>query len=98
MAPEQAQGADVDARADIYSLGCVLFQTLTGTVPYDRDSDLDKLWAHAHEQPPALVDARPDLPAELGAVLARSMAKDPSDRQQSAGALGREALAAARAG
>jgi len=94
MAPEQAQGADVDARADIYSLGCVLFQTLTGTVPYDRDSDLDKLWAHAHEAPPALRDTRPDLPAELGDVLARSMAKDPSERQPTAGALGRQALAA----
>jgi DNA-binding NarL/FixJ family response regulator len=95
MAPEQAQGADIDARADIYSLGCVLFQTLTGSVPYDRDSDVEKLWAHAHEQPPALRDIRPDLPEELGDVLARSMAKDPSDRQPTAGALGREALAAA---
>ena len=95
MAPEQAQGADIDARTDVYSLGCVLFQTLTGTVPYDRDSDLDKLWAHAHEEPPALRDVRPELPEELGAVLARSMAKDPSDRQPTAGALGRQALAAA---
>ncbi len=94
MAPEQAQGAAVDARADVYSLGCVLFQSLTGTVPYDRDSDLDKLWAHAHEQPPALRDIRPDLPEELGDVLARSMAKTPDDRQPSAGALGRQALAA----
>jgi DNA-binding NarL/FixJ family response regulator len=98
MAPEQAQGADIDARADVYSLGCVLFQALTGTVPYDRDSDLDKLWAHAHEQPPALRDIRPDLPEELGDVLIRSMAKDPSDRQPTAGALGRQALAAAGRG
>jgi serine/threonine protein kinase len=95
MAPEQAYGAEVDGRADVYSLGCVLFQTLTGAVPYDRDSDLDKLWAHAHEPPPDLRDVRPDLPSRLGEVLARSMAKDPSDRYESAGELGREALAAA---
>jgi serine/threonine protein kinase len=94
MAPEQARGAEVDARADIYSLGCVLFRVLTGAVPYDRDSDVEKMWAHIHDPPPALLDVRPDLPPALGAVLQRALAKNPDDRQPSAAALGREALAA----
>ena len=62
MAPEQARGGDVDGRADVYALGCVLFRALTGEVVFDRDSDLDKLWAHVHEPPPALLDVRPELP------------------------------------
>ena len=95
MAPEQAQGAAVDARTDVYALGCVLFQTLAGAVPYATDSDLDKMWAHVHQPPPALLEARPDLPRELGSVVARAMAKDPADRQPTAGHLAREALAAA---
>jgi DNA-binding NarL/FixJ family response regulator len=95
MAPEQAQGAEVDGRADVYSLGCVLYQSLTGAVPYDRESDLDKLWAHAHDPPPDLRDVRPDLPSRLGEVLARAMAKDPADRPGTAGELGRDAVAAA---
>jgi DNA-binding NarL/FixJ family response regulator len=97
IAPEQAQGMEIDGRADVYSLGCVLFQALTGTVPFDRDSDLEKLWAHTHEPPPPLRDVRPDLSERLGDVLARSMAKDPTDRPATAGDLGREALAAAAA-
>ena len=63
-------------------------------VPYDRDTDLGKLWAHVNDPPPALLDVRPDLPAVLGTVLWRALAKDPGDRQQSAGELGRDALAA----
>jgi serine/threonine protein kinase len=94
MAPEQAQGLDVDGRADVYSLACVLFQALTGAVPYDRDSELEKLWAHAHEPPPELHDVRPDLPRSLSDVLFRAMAKDPTDRPSTAGELGRDALAA----
>jgi DNA-binding NarL/FixJ family response regulator len=94
IAPEQARGMEVDGRADVYALGCVLFQALTGAVPYAHDSDLDKLWAHVHAPPPPLWDPRPDLPRRLGHVLVRAMAKDPADRHQSAGAMAREALAA----
>lgn len=92
MAPEQAQGDVVDGRADVYALGCVLFRALSGAVLFDHDSDLDKLWAHVHEPPPALRDIRPELPAGLGEALARALAKDPRDRQPSAGQLAREAL------
>jgi DNA-binding NarL/FixJ family response regulator len=94
MAPEQAQGLEIDGRADVYALGCVLFQTLTGAVPYATDSDLEKMWAHVHQAPPDLLRTRPDLPAELGDVIARAMAKHRDDRQGTAGELAREALAA----
>jgi CheY-like chemotaxis protein len=92
MAPEQARGGEVDGRADVYSLACVLFRTLTGEVVFDRDSDLDKLWAHVHEPPPALGDVRPELPEALGRAVGHALAKDPDERPTTAGALAREAL------
>jgi len=98
MAPEQARGADVDRRADVYALGCVLFRALTGNVVYERTSQIDTLWAHVHEPPPALSDVAPELPRQLGDVLARALAKEPDDRQQSAGALADEARAAIERG
>ncbi len=94
MAPEQARGGDVDGRADVYALGCVLFKTLTGGVPFDRGSDLEKMLAHLNDPPPALRDVRPDLPRALEDVLRRAMAKAPDDRPGSAGELARAALAA----
>jgi serine/threonine protein kinase len=94
MAPEQAQGGDVDERADVYALGCVLFRAVSGALPYERASDLDTMWAHVHEPPPSLLDVRPNLPRALAAVLERALAKRPDDRPSSAGALAREATAA----
>ncbi len=76
IAPEQAQGRDLDGAADTYALACVLFQALTERLPFEADSDLDKLWAHVHEPPPALHALRPDLPAALGAAVADALAKD----------------------
>ncbi|MGZ4342128.1 MAG: serine/threonine-protein kinase [Solirubrobacteraceae bacterium] len=95
VAPEQARGDRVDARADIYSLGCVLFQALTGTVPFPADNDLAKLFAHGSQPPPSALERYPNLPVEFDAVLKRAMAKEPDDRQASAGDLGRAAIAAA---
>jgi DNA-binding NarL/FixJ family response regulator len=94
MAPEQARGVDVDARADIYALGCVLYRTLTGAVLYERDSDVEKMWAHIHDPPPQLLDVCPGLPPSLGGVLDRALAKDPDDRQRSAAELAQQVLAA----
>jgi DNA-binding NarL/FixJ family response regulator len=98
IAPEQAHGDDVDARADIYSLACVLFHMLTGSVVFDRDNDLETLWAHVHDHPRRLQTLNPDLPSRLQDVLDRALAKQPGDRQQSATELAEDATDALRDG
>ena len=97
VAPEVLDKRRVDARADIYSLGCVLFQMLTGRVPYEGTS-MQKLWGHANNPPPSVTELSPGLPRALDHVVARAMAKDPDDRFLSAGDLGRAAQAAASGG
>jgi YVTN family beta-propeller protein len=87
VAPEQVQGGPVDGRADQYSLGCVLFECLTGTVPFRRDSELAVLWAHVHDPPPRVGEHRPDLPAALDGAIGRALAKAPDDRYPSCAAL-----------
>jgi DNA-binding NarL/FixJ family response regulator/tRNA A-37 threonylcarbamoyl transferase component Bud32 len=94
MAPEQAQVRELDARTDVYGLGCVLFHAVTGSVPFIRGNDLERMWAHAHEPAPAPSSIEPRLPPALDDVITRALAKAPDDRQQSAGELAREALAA----
>ncbi len=95
VAPEQIRGERLDARADVYALGCVLYHSLAGVPPYQRESDEATLWAHLHDDPPSLHDRAPNVPTSFDAVLERAMAKDPDDRFPSAGDLGRAALAAA---
>jgi YVTN family beta-propeller protein len=94
VAPEQVEGGQVDGRADQYSLGCVLFESLTGTLPFRRASELRVLWAHVHDPPPRISDYRPDLPAALDDAIGRALAKDPGDRHPSCGALVAAAQAA----
>jgi tRNA A-37 threonylcarbamoyl transferase component Bud32 len=95
LAPEQIEGNRVDARTDVYALGCVFFELLTGTVPFPGRDSSAKLWAHLNERPPS-VDRWPDRGlAELDPVVQRAMAKNPEDRFPSAGDLGRAAIAAA---
>jgi len=80
VAPEQISGKPVDGRCDVYSLGCVVFEMLTGEPPYRRDDDLALLWAHLNDPPPDVRERRADLPAGVGAVLRRAMAKQRDDR------------------
>lgn len=83
VAPEQIQGRAVDKHADIYSLGCVLFECLTGQVPFVKDVDAAVLWAHVEETAPHPSDLRAGLPPGIDAVLDRALAKHPEDRYDS---------------
>lgn len=94
IAPEQIRGAGVDARADVYALGCLLFYILTGVAPYRRDSDEATLYAHLNDPAPDVAALAPGVPPALAAVIERALEKDPDDRFLSAGDLGRAALAA----
>jgi hypothetical protein len=88
VAPEQIQGHGVDRRADVYSLGCVLFEMLTGRVAYVKDSDMAKLWAHVTDPPPMPRTERPQLVPAFDDIVSRATAKDPEDRFPTAGELG----------
>jgi YVTN family beta-propeller protein len=95
VSPEQALGERLDARSDVYSLGCTLFHMLTGQVPYPIDFEPAKLVAHTRDPVPSVLAVAPELPAEFDVVVARATAKRPEERYLSAGDLGRAALAAA---
>jgi len=93
IAPEQIQGRSVDGRADIYSLGCVLYECLTGRVPFAKDVDAAVIWAHVEEMPTTPSSLRPTLPHDIDQVIGRALAKDPGDRYATC----REFITAARA-
>jgi len=94
VAPEQIRGDLVDGRADVYALACVLTHALTGQVPFPRDSEASKLWAHLNAQPPVPSQLRAGLPSAIDLVVARGMAKHVGERFATAGQL---ALAASQA-
>ncbi len=98
MAPETIEGRTIDARADVYSLGCVLFHALTGQAPFPGKSEVSKMWAHLNEPPPTPSAFAGGLPPDLDTVVQRAMAKEPNERYPSAGDLGQAALAAATGG
>ena len=79
-APEQIQGHSIDRRVDIYSLGCVLYECLTGTPPFRKETEVAVIWAHVQEEPPPPSSLRPELSPGLDAVVAKAMAKSPDDR------------------
>jgi non-specific serine/threonine protein kinase len=104
-APEQIRGEEVGPSADVYAFGCLLFETLTGRKPFDRPTDVAVMHAQLYDAPPPVGELRPDLPAELDAVIAVALAKDKADRfgtcreaiEALRGALGSQALVAVRA-
>ena len=79
VAPEQIRGEDVDGRADVYSLGCVLFRCLTGGVPFPRETEVGTIYAHLEDVPPSVGELSPAL-SDVGDVVARAMAKSRDDR------------------
>ena len=94
MSPEHLRGEAVGPLSDVYSLGCMLFASLTGTPPFRRETTAATITAHLHGEPPRVSDMAA-VPREFDDVLARALAKTPEDRYHSAGELGAAALAAA---
>jgi serine/threonine protein kinase/DNA-binding winged helix-turn-helix (wHTH) protein len=93
-APEQFKGETPDARTDVYSLGCVLFECLTGRPPFRSENDAGLMYAHLQQPPPPVTSERPDLPHEIDRVVGRAMAKSPDDRPRSTGELADDAARA----
>src|SRR5205823_13684274 len=79
-APEQFEGKPLDGRTDVYSLGGVLYECLTGEVPFRADQDAAIMFAHLMSEVPKVTATRPELPADVDPVVAKAMAKSPADR------------------
>jgi serine/threonine protein kinase len=94
VAPEQISGKGVDGRTDQYALACVLYQCLTGEVPFPREEDTAALFAHLQDAPPRATEHRPELPSGIDDVIARALSKAKEDRFDSCADFARAARAA----
>jgi serine/threonine protein kinase len=95
MAPEQIRGDDLTAAADVYGLGCVMYECMCGQPPFAEVKGMRILWAHLQEQPPDPCELRSDIPPQFGRTLLLALEKDPDDRPASAGEYARMLAAAA---
>ncbi len=80
IAPEQARGERVDTQTDVYSFGCMLFEMLAGSVPFDGESFLAVAMRHVNEPPPSVLERRPDTPLRLAGLIEHCLAKSPEER------------------
>ena len=80
VSPEQIRNDEVDGRADVYSLGCVLFRGVTGEVPFPRDTEVGTIYAHLQDAPPLPSERWPALPTAIDAPIMRALAKLPDER------------------
>ena len=85
MAPEQIRSEEITAAADVYGLGCVMFESLCGAPPFADRQGMRVLWAHLQDPPPNPSDRRPELPAQVSSVILLALDKDPAGRPQAAG-------------
>jgi serine/threonine-protein kinase len=84
LSPEQARGEAVDARSDVYSVGCLLYELVTGAPPFTGDSPVSVAYQHVREDPRLPSSINPEIPPELDAILLKAMSKNPANRYQSA--------------
>jgi predicted Ser/Thr protein kinase len=94
IAPEQISGEEVDARSDVYSLGCVLYECVVGSPPFRRETEIAAMYGHLREPPPSASAARPGLPPAFDAVVDTALAKRKEDRYPTASGLADAARAA----
>jgi hypothetical protein len=87
VAPEQIRGDELDGRADVYSLGCVVYECLTGSPPFRRDSEVATMYAHLEQDVPSPSSKRDDLPRSLDEVVTKATAKRPANRFATAGGM-----------
>ncbi len=84
ISPEQGRGQTVDGRSDLYSMGVLLYQMLSGRLPFAADSPTQMVFQHVYEKPPSLEQIAPHVPARLASIVEKLLAKSPSDRHQTA--------------